>query len=189
MKKLLYAIVFASLSLVLFAQAPNDIENLQKQINVLKSTNLKLEGRLKQITKNAASVRDSLQTRLVENDGKLKGLSDSLAAKISQINTLKAESDKAKTDIHSIAASNTIQYIFFLVALILILTVYFLLAKKVQKAEEENKDRMMKTKEELELKLNKTGNDIKSDLTEAREDLQGKINDLGKKLAAIKAKE
>jgi len=190
MKKLLYTLFFVSLSFALFAQAPsNDIENLQKQITSLKNTNLRLEGRLKQLAKNAANVSDSLQARLKENDAQLKVLSDSLAAKVSQINTLKAEAEQSKTDIHSIAASNTIQYVFFLVALILILAVYFILAKKVDKAEEESKDRIMKTREDLELKVTKTGNELQSDLSEAKADLQGKITDLGKKLSAIKIKE
>lgn len=187
-KKLLITTFFVISCLLLFepnqAQS-NDMENLQKQITALKNSNCRLEAKLKQYTKSSTSLHESLQASLNDNNNKLKTLSDSLTAKGLQVNVLKADSEKAKTDIHSIKVANTIQYILLILIIILLIVIYYLLLKKIDKIKEQYEHSLIKTKEGLESDLNKTSKELKTEISSVKEDVQGKINDLTKKLAAI----
>jgi hypothetical protein len=187
MKKLTIAIVFVATSLVSVvpnkAQS-NDMDNLQKQVTILKNNNSRLEGRLKHFMKTSEGIKDSLQTGLNQMDTKLKVLSDSLATKEAQIKVLKIDAETSKGDIHSLAVSNTIQYIFFVLALILILAVYFMSVKKVAKVEEEIQERLTKATDEIGQKVSKTSDMLKSELVETKDELQRKISDVEKKLSA-----
>jgi membrane protein implicated in regulation of membrane protease activity len=192
MKNLIFTIVFVIASLISLAPVKaqsNDIDNLQKQVSALKNSNSKLEGRLKQFMKASAGIKDSLQTGLNETDTKIKVLSDSLATKEAQLKALKTDVENSKADIHSIAASNTIQYILFVVGLILVLAVYFMIAKKVSKNDEENQERLAKTKEEMGQKASKVSDLLRSEILEIKDDLVRKMSDLEKKVSAIKVKE
>ncbi len=192
MKNLIFTIVFVTASLISLAPVKaqsNEIDNLQKQVTALKNSNSKLEGRFKQFMKTSAGVKDSLQTGLSVTDTKIKVLSDSLATKEAQLKVLKTDAENTKADIHSIITSNTIQYILLLLGLILILAVYFMIAKKISKNDEENQERFAKAKEEIGQKASKASDLLRSEILEVKDDLVRKMSDLEKKVSAIKVKE
>ena len=179
MKKIMIFTFLFSLSGLLSAQnynANEEISNLKKQITSLNSENATLKMKLKNFELSSKIMQDSLISMEKNYNQKLLAIQDELTANKSNIDSI---SSRTSLMIHSLMKRKIAMSILSLLALILIVILYFILNNKIRVASQNN--------EKLSLNINKSLEEaIRNNQKEARMEISSVKEALEKEIAKLR---
>ena len=150
----------------------DDLSQLKKQVNSLSANNASLNLKLKEIERNTRKLQDSLISATKDYNLKMIALQASITAREADITTARHRTDYI---LHSLNLRKATVYVLVPIMLILLILLYWILARKIKDASDKNEKLALNINKSLEdlIQTNKIA--IQKEISVVKEDLEQKI--------------